>query len=73
VLANRFGTQPILTAPEKPSLIPCKGEWIHTVDGSDFDCSYKHSGEFGCEDCVVNGGHMDPRTGKRFARQRRKR
>ena len=41
--------------------IPCLGHWIHTVDGSDYDCDYEHAGYFGCEDCIVNGGKYDPR------------
>lgn len=43
--------------------IPCKGYRIHSVDGDDYDCEYDHAGEFGCEDCIVNGGPHDPRIG----------
>lgn len=46
------------------SPIPCKGRWVHNTDGSDFECDYPRAG-FGCEECVVNGGRFDPRTGKR--------
>jgi hypothetical protein len=55
-------------APEVKNLspIPCRGHWIHTQDGSDSDCGYEHSVGFGCEDCIVNGGRFDPRTGKRY-------
>ena len=42
-------------------VIPCLGYWSHTINGSDFDCEYEHAGHFGCEDCVVNGGDMNPR------------
>lgn len=51
----------------KPSPIPCLGHWARTSDDDDYDCDYENSGGFGCEDCCVNGGRMDPRTGKRFA------
>lgn len=50
----------------EPPPIPCLGHWSHTVDGSDFDCEYPHAGKFGCEDCIVNNGRYDPRTGKRY-------
>jgi hypothetical protein len=54
-------------ASKKRSPILCKGAWEHTVDGSYFDCGYKHAGDLGgCEACVVNGGDKDPRTGKRY-------
>lgn len=52
---------------EKDRPIPCLGRWVHTIDGSDYDCDYENAGGFGCEDCIVNGGRMDPRTGKKFA------
>lgn len=54
--------------------VVCRGYWSHTTSGSDFDCEHAH-GEIGCSNCVVNGGSLDPRTGKRFrtARPRRKR
>ena len=35
-------------------------------DGYDYDCEYEYAGEFGCEDCICNGGRFDPRTGKAF-------
>jgi hypothetical protein len=53
-------------ALSRPPPIPCLGRWSHTVDGSDFDCEYDHAGGFGCEDCIVNGGNLDPRTGRRW-------
>ena len=46
-----------LAAPE--SDVPCLGSWHHGVDGSDFDCDYNI--DFGCDECVVNGGDRDPR------------
>jgi len=46
----------------KPSPIPCEGHWEHTMDGSEFDCDYEFAGNFGCEDCIVNGGKRDPRV-----------
>lgn len=52
----------------KPSPIPCLGSRDYW---GEFDCDYPHSGAFGCEDCVVNGGCFDPRTGKRFARRKK--
>ena len=45
--------------------IPCAGRWYYSINGDDFDCEYPHAGEFGCEDCIVNGGPYDPRTGRR--------
>lgn len=49
----------------RPPSIPCRGRKIETVDwGVDYDCDYEHSGSFGCEDCLVNGGRYDPRTGR---------
>jgi len=45
----------------------CKGYWIHTIDGSDFDCKYKYASYYsGCEDCIF-GAHptidsFDPRV-----------
>lgn len=56
----------------KPPPIPCLGRWTHTTDGSDFDCDYKHAGKIGCEDCIVNGGAFDPRTGRRVRSMRRR-
>lgn len=39
--------------------VPCLGHHIHSVNGDDFDCDYEHAPTF-CEDCVVNGGKVDP-------------
>lgn len=55
---------------EKPSPIPCLGYEIHTSDAHEYDCRYEYAGAFGCEDCIVNGGRMDPRTGKKTRRKR---
>jgi hypothetical protein len=47
-------------SPDAPeSDVPCLGSWHHGMDGSDFDCDYWP--DFGCEECVVNGGDRDPR------------
>jgi hypothetical protein len=43
--------------------VPCLGYWTHTTDCSDFGCEYEHASGFSCDDCVVNGGRFDPRTG----------
>lgn len=50
---------------EYTSPIPCLGFKIHTSDAHEYDCEYEHAPI--CEDCIVNGGNIDPRTGKRFA------
>lgn len=48
-------------------MISCKGYWSgNPSNGYDFDCEYENSGGFTCEDCVINGGHMSPITGKPF-------
>jgi len=54
-----------VAALRKPPPIPCLGSWTDTTNGRDFDCDYPHAGKIGCESCIVNGGPMDPRTGKR--------
>lgn len=48
--------------------IKCKGFWTPgTPDGpAEFDCEYENSAGFGCEDCIINGGHMSPVSGKAF-------
>jgi hypothetical protein len=51
--------------------IPCLGRWWETDAGREFDCDYEKA-EFGCEDCIVNGGRMNPVTGKRYRRPRKK-
>ena len=51
-----------------PSPIPCRGYEINTPDAHDFDCAYDHPPA--CEDCVVNAGRIDPRTGKRYRKAR---
>jgi len=48
------------------SYYPCLGYWGgHPLDPPEFDCEYENSGEFGCEDCLVNGGRYNPETGKK--------
>lgn len=48
--------------------IKCKGYWTSsTYDGPpEFDCGYEKSADFGCEDCIINGGRMSPVSGKPF-------
>jgi hypothetical protein len=58
---------PASTVPplrKSPSPIPCRGYEINTPDMHEYDCSYEYPPE--CERCVVNGGPIDPRTGKRY-------
>lgn len=52
-----------LTTGEPPP-IPCAGRWVNDTNGSDFTCDYEHAGAVDCQECVVNGGGKDPRTGK---------
>lgn len=48
-------------------MITCKGYWSgNPSNGYDFDCEYENSGGFTCENCIINGGHMSPITGKTF-------
>ena len=44
----------------------CRGHWIHSVNGDDFDCDHENVGAFCCGDCIINGGEYSPQTGKRF-------
>ena len=44
--------------------IKCGGYWSHSFDGSEFDCEYK-TGIY-CDDCIINGGHLSPVSGKEF-------
>ena len=60
-----------VTRPSAPADVPCLGSWTHTSDGDDFDCGYLEAGGFDCGDCVVNGGRMDPRTGKAYRASKR--
>jgi len=43
-----------------PNNVPCLGEWTYNSDSHDFDCGYGAS--FSCEDCLCNGGKLDPRV-----------
>jgi hypothetical protein len=54
------------TVLAKPSPIPCKGYQINTPDQYDYDCEYAYAGTVTCDDCIVNGGKYDPRTGKKY-------
>lgn len=48
-----------------PPPIPCRGYEINTPDQHEYDCAYEHVGDIDCGECIVNGGDMDPRTGKK--------
>ena len=49
------------------SPIPCAGrEEGNPLDGYDWTCDYAHADKVDCDACIVNGGRMDPRTGKRW-------
>lgn len=45
----------------KEALINCLG--FRDYNG-DYDCGYRPSVE--CEQCIINGGNLDPRTGKKY-------
>lgn len=49
--------------PKNPPPIPCAGARDYY---GEFDCGYVHAGIVGCERCVVTGGLLDPRTGRRY-------
>ena len=51
-------------------LIPCKGTRDYW---GEYDCGYEHAGNIPCDECLVNGGPMDPRTGKRSRKRKAKR
>ena len=55
----------------KPSPVPCKGYVTHTPDASEYDCDYATG--IACDDCIVNGGKLDPRTGKAYRKRKAKR
>ena len=43
--------------------VPCGLRRIDSIDyGTDYDCDY--GGGMDCDACIINGGHIDPRTGK---------
>lgn len=42
--------------------VECKG---YRDYWGEFNCDYEHAGKFECDDCLVNGGRYDPRTGKK--------
>ena len=50
--------------PKSP--IPCMLYESNTTDGREYDCEYEYSGSVDCDNCIVNGGSLDPRTGKEF-------
>ncbi len=45
--------------------VPCLGSSYDTDAGRESDCGHEHAGGFNCEDCILTGGVMDPRTGKK--------
>ena len=63
-----------LSKPKTPegSPIPCRGYEINTPDAHEYDCGYELSGPITCDECIVNGGPTDPRTGKRLRKRRKK-
>lgn len=69
-MAKLAGLDRAVTPETSP--IPCKGYEINTPDAHEFDCAYEHAGKFGCEDCVVNGGRFDPRTGRAYRKRKAK-
>ena len=51
--------------------IPCKGHLSgNPIDGYDYDCDYEKSGEITCDNCICNGGSMNPITGKRVYKRK---
>ena len=48
-------------------MIKCKGEYDYW---GEFDCGW--GADFGCEDCIINGGTMSPQTNKPFRGNRAK-
>ena len=49
--------------PKEPP-IPCKLIHINNTNGEDWDCEYGTG--ILCEDCIINGGEIDPRTDKKY-------
>lgn len=48
--------------------VPCLGHQSgNPLDGYDYDCDYENSAEFGCDQCICNGGDMSPISGKPLA------
>lgn len=46
--------------------IPCRLVVESTTNGRDVACDYAHGEDIICDDCIVNGGKFDPRTGRRY-------
>lgn len=45
---------------EQKDAPPCLGETVcYGADGNEFECGYEV--EFSCDDCLCNGGYLDPR------------
>jgi len=53
---------------KSPSPIKCRGYEIHNSNARDYDCEYEFPPE--CERCVVNAGPIDPRTGRRYRKEK---
>jgi hypothetical protein len=51
---------------KKTTTIQCLGYETNTPNGRDYDCEYEHAPA--CDDCVINRGPIDPRTGKKLAK-----
>lgn len=58
-----FGTLEYPDIKESLMLV-CKGMKYDTMNGQEFDCEYELSGNGTCDNCLVNGGKFDPRTGQ---------
>lgn len=52
-------------------MIPCLGRSYRTDCGEEFDCDYPQSGDISCENCVCNGGKLDPRIGIIFEEEKK--
>lgn len=55
---------------KKKPPIPCLGYEINTPDAHEYDCQYEHAPA--CENCIVNGGRVDPRTGRLYRKPKKK-
>lgn len=50
---------------EEYLMIVCMSERVGSpITGYDYECQYEH-GDINCSDCILCGGKIDPRTGKR--------
>ena len=46
----------VKTTADRLMAIPCKGYWLSSPDGCDFDCGYGNASDI-CEHCVCNIGN----------------